>query len=47
MYLFRIDVKFKDLSNFDDYFKFSKFMIAIIDTRLADKLLSLMIIFTN
>ena len=38
---------FNDCSNFEDYFKFSKFVIAIIETFLAAGALSLTIMLTS
>jgi hypothetical protein len=46
-YLFRTLAIFKDLNNLDDYFNPNKLIMAIIETRLADKLLSLMSILTS
>lgn len=47
MYLLRIVDKLRDFSTLDDYFKFSRFVIAIMETLFADKLLSFIIILTS
>lgn len=45
--LLSIAPMFNDFNSFEDYFKPKRFIIAIIDTLLADITLSLFIILTN
>lgn len=46
-YLLKIVDRFKDLRSLEDYFSPNKLVIAIIETLLAERLLSFMIMLTN